>query len=124
MAIRSKAGKLFLDFRWRGVRCREFTGLADTSENRRKLRAFDQIVKGEIAFGTFDYRKHFPNGARISELYGEQWTIRGARHRLISEYLMSGTSGARLSFRTAPLQAARIYIRQLGCTTSPSSDAT
>jgi len=87
MAIRSKAEKLFLDFRWRGVRCREFTGLADTSENRRKVRAFDQIVKGEIAFGTFDYRKHFPNGARISELYGEQWTIRDARHRLISEYL-------------------------------------
>src|SRR5208337_363550 len=87
MAIRAKSGKLFLDFRWRGVRCREFTGLADTSENRRKLRGFDQIVKGEIAIGIFDYGKHFPNGARFHEFYGDQEDIRNLRRSLLGEYL-------------------------------------
>lgn len=36
MGIRSKSGKLFLDFRWKSQRCREFTGLEDTRENRRR----------------------------------------------------------------------------------------
>jgi integrase len=72
--VRSKSGKLFLGFCWRGVRCREFpppprlrravTGLADTRENRKKAEAFLHVIKGQIALGTFDYRAHFPNGTR------------------------------------------------------------
>lgn len=55
MGIRSKSGKLFLDFRWKSQRCREFTGLADTRENRRRAEAFYAVIQGEIALGTFDY---------------------------------------------------------------------
>ena len=66
MGVRSKSGNLFLDFRWRGRRCREFTGLTDTRENRKRTEAFLRIIKGQIALGTFDYRTHFPNGARLS----------------------------------------------------------
>ena len=87
MAVRAKAGRLFLDFRWRGIRCREFTGLVDTSENRRKVRAFDQVVKGEIAIGTFEYRKRFPNGARLREFYGQQESARVPRPLSVGEYL-------------------------------------
>jgi integrase len=87
MAVRAKSGKLFLDFRWRGVRCREFTGLTDTPENRRKLRAFDRVVCGEIALGTFDYRKHFPNGARLSAFYREPAAAQDARIRSLGDYL-------------------------------------
>ena len=87
MAIRTKAGKLFLDFRWRGIRCREFTGLLDTVENRRRLRAFDLTIAGEIALGTFDYRKHFANGARLREFYGGEDARRGASDPSIAQYL-------------------------------------
>jgi hypothetical protein len=69
MGVRSKSGKLFLDFRWRGRRCREFTGLSDTVDNRRKAEAFFRIIDGQLTLGTFDYRTHFPNGARMRELY-------------------------------------------------------
>jgi integrase len=86
MAVRAKAGKLFLDFRWRGMRCREFTGLPDTAENRRKLRGFDKVVGGEIAVGTFDYRKHFPNGARLRDFYPDEVEARLAG-LLVGEYL-------------------------------------
>jgi integrase len=85
MAVRSKWGKLFLDFCWRGKRCREFTGLADTRENRKKAEAFLQVIKGQIALGTFDYRWHFPNGARLTEFYPEITQRRGALR--IGEYL-------------------------------------
>ena len=71
MGVRGKHGRLFLDFRWRGVRCREFTELTDTPENRRRCAALLKIIKGEIALGTFDYRRHFPNGARLATFYPE-----------------------------------------------------
>jgi len=87
MAIRTKARKLFLDFRWRGIRCREFTGLPDTVENRRRLRAFDLAIVGEIALGTFDYRKHFPNGARLREFYGDRDDWRDSRELSVAQYL-------------------------------------
>src|SRR5262245_58005928 len=71
VGVRSKHGRLFLDFRWRGVRCREFTELTDTPENRRRCTALLRIIKGEIALGTFDYRRHFPNGTRLATFYPE-----------------------------------------------------
>jgi integrase len=71
VGVRGKHGRLFLDFRWRGVRCREFTELTDTSENRRRCAALLRIIKGEIALGTFDYRRHFPQGARLITFYPE-----------------------------------------------------
>ena len=52
MGLRSMSGKLFLDFRWRGRRCREFTGLADTQENRKRAAAFLRVFKRQIALGT------------------------------------------------------------------------
>lgn len=71
VGVRGKHGRLFLDFRWRGVRCREFTELTDTSENRRRCAAFLKIIQGEITLGTFDYRRHFPNGTRLATFYPE-----------------------------------------------------
>jgi integrase len=69
VGVRADKGKLFLDFRWRGVRCREFTQLTDTPENRRRCAAVFKIIQGEIGLGTFDYRRHFPNGAKLHVFY-------------------------------------------------------
>ncbi|HKT31013.1 MAG TPA: site-specific integrase [Gammaproteobacteria bacterium] len=52
---------LFLDFRYRGARCREQTVLPDTPDNRRKLEAVLAKLETEITFGTFDYGRYFPN---------------------------------------------------------------
>ncbi len=87
MAVRVKAGKLFVDFYWRGIRCREFTGLTDTLENQKKIEAFDQIISGEIVIGTFDYRKHFPHGARLRHFYGDEDFAQTSRGLLIGDYL-------------------------------------
>jgi integrase len=56
-SLRSEIGRLFIDFRWKGVRCREWTGKTDTSANRAAMRRLVKQIEGEIAGGTFDYRR-------------------------------------------------------------------
>lgn len=62
-SIRSRAnGKLFLDFRFNGKRCREQTLLADTPSNRKKIEVVLKKIEAEIALNTFSYERFFPNG--------------------------------------------------------------
>lgn len=63
---RPESRKLFLDFRFRGVRCRELTDLVDGKENRARLGRLLAVVEREIAQGIFDYRRHFPNSANAA----------------------------------------------------------
>jgi len=65
-SIRSERGRLFLDFRWKGVRCREWTGRSDTPTDRAELKKLIRQIDGEIAAGTFEYIKRFPEGSRRS----------------------------------------------------------
>ena len=53
-SIRSRSGKLFFDFRYRGVRCREQTKLSDTPANRKRVTNILERIEAEILVGTFD----------------------------------------------------------------------
>ena len=64
---RKDSGKLFMDFRYRGQRCREQTALEDTPANRKKLGKLLEKVEAEITLGTFDYRSYFPNSALVEK---------------------------------------------------------
>ena len=44
--------KLFLDFRFEGKRCREYTLLPDTPANRKKLQKVLDRIEAEISSGT------------------------------------------------------------------------
>jgi len=57
--------KLFIDFRYKGKRCREYTTLDDTPANRKKLQKILERIETEIKLGTFDYARFFP-GSRIA----------------------------------------------------------
>lgn len=57
---------LFLDFYYRGKRCREQTALPDTAENRRKVQTLLNRIEKEIAQGTFDYAVTFPSSPRAT----------------------------------------------------------
>jgi integrase len=52
-------GTLFMDFRYAGTRLREYTVLADTVANRKRLQKALDKIEVEIATGTFDYQKTF-----------------------------------------------------------------
>lgn len=56
----SGRGTLFLDFRYCGQRCREYTALPDTPANRKRLEKVLAKIEAEIAAGTFDYATTFP----------------------------------------------------------------
>lgn len=59
-SIRSINGKLFLDFRFKGKRCREYTSYGDNPENRRRMEETLRQIEAEIEKGTFSYRQRFP----------------------------------------------------------------
>lgn len=65
-SVRVLAGKgtLFLDFRYLGERCREYTALTDTATHRKRLEKALRAIEEEIAAGTFDYEKRFPGSKR------------------------------------------------------------
>ena len=63
---RADSGMLFLDFYFKGIRCREQTALPNTPENRRKVEAFLNRIKKEIAQGSFDYAATFPGSAKAA----------------------------------------------------------
>lgn len=63
---RDATGLLFLDFRFRGIRCREQTALTDNAANRKKVQKVLERIEAEIAVGTFNYRSFFP-GSKNAE---------------------------------------------------------
>lgn len=69
-SIRSRSGKLFFDFRYRGVRCREQTKLSDTPANRKRAVAILDRIEAEILVGTFDYTAYFPNSISVDRFQG------------------------------------------------------
>ncbi len=67
-SINSRSGKLVVDFRYQGKRCRETTAFKDNAANRRKLAAIVERLEAEITLGTFKYEEYFPNSARGKQL--------------------------------------------------------
>jgi integrase len=53
-----------IDFRWKGVRCRERIRLPPTARNLRYAARLKATIEHEIATGTFDYARHFPRSPR------------------------------------------------------------
>src|SRR5690242_5767623 len=64
---RKDNGLLFLDFRFRDVRCREQTALSDNQTNRKRLQKVLDRIEADIAAGTFDYRRYFPSSRNAAK---------------------------------------------------------
>lgn len=60
-----------IDFRYRGVRCRERIDLAPTPRNVEYARRVRASILLEIAQGKFDYARHFPDSSRAKKLSKE-----------------------------------------------------
>ncbi len=68
-SVRARKGsnKLFMDFRYRGQRCRELTALEDTPSNVKKLEALLKRIEAEITLGSFNYATYFPGSKNIAK---------------------------------------------------------
>ncbi len=65
--INIRSGKLVIDFRFKGQRCREQTQLTDTPANRRRLEKLLKCIEADITLGTFDYAKYFPKSKKVKK---------------------------------------------------------
>ncbi len=66
-SVRSRNGKLFLDFYYIGERCREQTELDDTAMNRRKLDRLLQNIVQDISLEIFVYKDYFPASSKVQK---------------------------------------------------------
>jgi len=90
-SIRSRNGKLLIDFRFNDVRCREQTALSDTKLNRAKLLVLAKQIDSAIRLCQFHYSDHFPGSKRCKEFeYLErpvppELATSVANHQLVSD---------------------------------------
>jgi len=84
--VNNRDGKLYLDFRFKGVRCREHTKLVDTPTNRQNLGKVLALLEQQIKVGTFDYGHHFPDSPKV-EQFGQ-----------LARLAQQKTAGGRMSF--------------------------
>lgn len=68
-----------IDFRYKGVRCRERLSLAPTPANLKYAKRLKASIEHEIATNTFDYGRHFPDSRRAKLLrHGSGGALRPA----------------------------------------------
>lgn len=65
--VRPETGRLLIDFRYRGNRCREYTALTATPANRRLVEGLARRIERELAQGTFQYAQFFPESPRAKQ---------------------------------------------------------
>ncbi|UAA37228.1 site-specific integrase [Paraneptunicella aestuarii] len=66
-AINARDGKLYVDFRFKGVRCREQTSHLDNPQNRKRLEKLISMIEAEIKLGKFDYSRYFPDSPKVEK---------------------------------------------------------
>ena len=113
-SVNSRDGKLYLDFRYKGLRCREQTKLADTSANRQKLAKVLAMLEQQARAGTLDYGHHFPDSPRIEhfrkiELLGRQ-KASGVR-MLFSAFALQWLEEKRVEWRQSQIETVDGILR-------------
>ena len=64
-SVNARGGLLFFDFRYQGVRCREYTKLRDTPSNRKRMQKVLDQIEQAIVTGTFQYADFFPSSKLV-----------------------------------------------------------
>ncbi|MGM7448922.1 UNVERIFIED_ORG: integrase [Idiomarina abyssalis] len=104
---RPETGKLFIDFRYKGKRCREQTSLEDTRENRKRVQKLLDRIEAEITLGTFDYGKHFPGSPKAQQFKEMQVRSQHLDTPLFSEFVDTWFAEMRIQWRTSHADTVR-----------------
>jgi integrase len=72
-------GVLQFDFRYKGQRCRESSGLPDQPAHRRRCENAMKRIEAEIILGTFDYASYFPDGGKVDVFRRLEQRVASAR---------------------------------------------
>lgn len=77
-SINTRNGLLYIDFRYKGVRCREYTKLTDTPAHRKRLGKVLERLEAEITLGSFVYRNYFPDSPKAEQFEEKERRLEAA----------------------------------------------
>lgn len=112
---REGSGKLQLDFRYRGLRCREQTALKDNQANRKMLEKLLQTIEAEMLLGTFNYGKYFPDSNMLAHFETKETRAlavnRGQRLPTFEEFAMIWLDEMSVSWRKSYTQTITVLLK-------------
>ncbi len=113
-AIRTRYGKLCVDFRYLSIRCRETTALEDNAQNRKKLEKAIERMEAEILLGIFDYAKYFPKSSRLKEIKNAENRVNeiSSKTPLFSKFCEIWFTDKEIEWRTSYKEKIQIVIRK------------
>ena len=113
-SIRTRYGKLTIDFRYLNKRCRETTAMEDTPNNRKKLEKAIERMEAEMLLGVFDYAKYFPKSARLAEIKTAENLINAVSSKtpIFSKYCEIWVADKEIEWRSSYAGKIRIVIRK------------
>lgn len=85
-SINSRNGKLYIDFRYNGVRCREQTTLDDTATNQRKVSKLLKQIEADMRLGCFVYSEYFPNSKRTTKFVQYDLEAKRQKSAILGNY--------------------------------------
>ncbi|SBT11925.1 Arm DNA-binding domain-containing protein [Vibrio celticus] len=85
-SINTRSGKLYLDFRYEGVRCREQTALPATQVNQRKLQKLLHQIEADIRLSCFVYSEYFPESKKAQTFLKQDIQARKRKQDLLGNY--------------------------------------
>ena len=85
-SVNSRGSKLYLDFRYCGIRCREQTLLTDTAANIRKLTKLMNQIDADIRLGCFVYSEYFPESKNATKFVKADIQSRRKKEELLGAY--------------------------------------
>jgi integrase len=100
-SVRSDDGWLFLDFRYRGERCREYLNLQSSRDGRTEANRKKRRLEAEIRAGIFNYSDFFPDSSRA-----ERFGIRPQRGPTFADSHASGLKNCRIWHNPRPIGIA------------------
>jgi integrase len=68
ISVRKDTNKLFFNFTYLNIRCREQTQFTDNKTNRKKLEKQLNKMEAEILTGAFSYGQYFPNSSNLEKI--------------------------------------------------------
>lgn len=108
---RQTTGRLFFDFRYRGIRCREQTTLEDTPANRKKLQQILQRIEAEITLGSFDYARYFPNSPLL-ETFNAPTTRTPGETPVFKEFAQNWLDEMRIQWRKTYINTVTLTLNK------------
>ena len=106
-SVNSRRGYLFFDFRYQGVRCREYTRLKDTPANRKKAERILAKIEAEMELGQFVYRAHFPESKLAERFDPGAPAVSG---QSFSQFAEAWFRNARVEYRESHRRTVRFHI--------------